>query len=74
MTTRQPEHLVKMVNQIALNFGEKRDLTLAAKHTGEHLEKFWTRAMREQLADYAAADGERLSPAVRLLFSPDRDH
>ena len=69
MTEQQNEHLVKMANQIALNFGEKRDLKLAAQRTGEHLQKFWTCAMREQLAAYAASGGEQLSPAVRLLFA-----
>ncbi|WP_076002338.1 formate dehydrogenase subunit delta [Pseudohalioglobus lutimaris] len=67
--SEQSEHLVKMANQIALNFGEQRDLKQAAQHTGEHLDRFWTRAMREQLSAYAASGGAQLSPAVRLLFS-----
>lgn len=69
MSAQQTERLVRMANQIALNFGEERDLTLAARRTGEHLQKFWTPAMREQLADYATAGGEGLSPAVRELYS-----
>ena len=68
MSGQQTEHLVKMANQIALNFGEQRNLTEAVRKTGEHLEKFWTRAMREQLSTYAAASGEQLSPAVSLLL------
>lgn len=57
MSGQQIDHLVKMANQIALNFGEQRNLTEAARKTGEHLEKFWTRAMRDQLATYAADSG-----------------
>lgn len=68
MSGQQIEHLVKMANQIALNFGEQRNLTEAVRKTGEHLEKFWTRAMREQLSTYAAQGGEQLSPAVSLLL------
>jgi formate dehydrogenase subunit delta len=71
MTRQQQEHLAKMANQIALNFGEKRDLKLAAQRTSEHLEKFWTHAMREQLAEYAKSEAETLSPAVRLLLSTE---
>jgi formate dehydrogenase subunit delta len=68
----QTERLVSMANQIALNFGERRDLKQAAERTGEHLQKFWTPAMRAQLAAYAEAGGEGLSPAVDRLFShPD---
>ena len=66
MAGQQTENLIKMANQIALNFGENRNLKLAAQRTGEHLEKFWTRARREQLINYAAEGGEGLSPAVRL--------
>ena len=64
----QVEHLVTMANQIALNFGERRDVTLASERTGSHLEKFWTRAMREQLFAYWQGNGEGLSPAVELLL------
>ncbi|KZX59016.1 hypothetical protein A3709_15780 [Halioglobus sp. HI00S01] len=61
-TAGQTAHLVKMANQIALNFGERRDSKLAAQRTVQHLEKFWTPAMREQLSAYATSDGEALSP------------
>jgi len=60
----QISQLVKMANQIALNFGAERDLTEASRRTAEHMEKFWTRLMREQLADYIRAGGEGVSPAV----------
>ncbi|MEP4148704.1 MAG: formate dehydrogenase subunit delta [Halioglobus sp.] len=72
MSGQQIDHLVKMANQIALNFGEQRNLTEAARKTGEHLEKFWTRAMRDQLATYAADSGVSLSPAVKMVLDQQR--
>ena len=68
MSGQEINHLVKMANQIALNFGEQRNLTEAARKTAEHLKKFWTPAMRQQLATYAEEGGEALSPAVTLLL------
>ena len=58
MSGQQIDHLVKMANQIALNFGERRNLSEAAHKTAEHLKKFWTPDMRQQLATYAEEDGE----------------
>lgn len=73
MSGQQIDHLVKMANQIALNFGEQRNLTEAARKTREHLDKFWTRDMREQLSTYAEEGGEAMSPAVSLLFKQSGD-
>ena len=72
MSGQQIDHLVKMANQIALNFGERRNLSEAAHKTAEHLKKFWTPDMRQQLATYAEEDGEALSPAVSLLLQEQR--
>ena len=69
MSGQQIEQLVKMANQIALNFGESRDVALAAQRTGEHLQKFWTAAMREQLSAYAVEGGAGLSPAVKRMLA-----
>lgn len=73
MSGQQIEHLVKMANQIALNFGEQRNLTVAAQKTAEHLKKFWTPAMRQQLSNYAQEGGGELSPAVSLLLEQQRN-
>ncbi len=64
----QVEHLASMANQIALNFGERRDMPLASQRAAAHIEKFWTRAMRDQLFKYWQGGGEGLSPAVELLL------
>ena len=73
MSGQQIEHLVKMANQIALNFGEQRNLNEAARKTAEHLKKFWTPAMRRQLSKYAQTGGDALSPAVSLLLEQQRN-
>lgn len=69
--TSQVDHLVKMANQIALNFGERRDLEQASRRTAEHMLKFWTRDMREQLTGYISSGGEDVSPAVRAALMAD---
>lgn len=60
----QLSRLLKMANHIALNFGEQRDPDSAMQKTAEHIQKFWTRDMREQLAAHVAAGAEGVSPVV----------
>ena len=67
--SKQVGQLVKMANQIALNFGAQRDLQRATDKTAEHLQKFWTRAMREQLAEHANRCADDVSPAVRSALA-----
>ncbi len=62
--TGQIEHLVKMANQIALNFGDWGDEELVVAKIGEHLGKFWTPAMLQQLLAYRKTGGDSLSPVV----------
>lgn len=56
MTARQIDHLVKMANQIALNLGAGHDNASAAR-TAQHVKRFWTPAMRQQLIAYWRAGG-----------------
>ena len=73
MSAGQIDQLVKMANQIARNLAAWGDEVEVAAKTGEHIEKFWTRAMRQQLMDFWHAGGEGLSPAVcRVLASSDQ--
>ena len=75
MTARQIDHLVRMANQIALNFAAWGDEDVAVAKSGEHLEKFWTPAMRQQLAEYRQSGGEGLSPVIcRALASKHGDN
>ncbi len=65
MSRSQVEQLVKMANQIALNMAAWGDEAAVARQTGEHIRKFWTPAMCEQLLEYYRGGGDHLSPVVR---------
>ena len=68
MTGRQAEHLARMANQIAHNLAAWGDESEVARRTGEHLAKFWTPAMREQLLTLARTGEAELHPAVTLAL------
>ena len=58
--------LVKMANQIAHYFDSEPDRALAVQGIRQHLQSFWTPAMRRQLAEWAEANaGEGLDPKVQ---------
>ena len=67
MSRGQVEQLVKMANQIALNTGAHADPEDSARRTAEHIRKFWTPAMREQLTDYCLGGGEGLEPVAQQV-------
>jgi len=65
------EHLVKMVNEIAVFFdGQDGGRTAVAEILG-HLRRFWDPRMRREIADYVERGGSGLRPsaweAVRQL-------
>ncbi|MCO7516392.1 formate dehydrogenase subunit delta [Pseudomonas guariconensis] len=60
------ENLVKMANQIAHYFASEPDRALAVQGVRQHLQNFWTPAMRRQLEAWLQANpGEGLDPLVR---------
>ena len=69
MSAKQIDQLVKMANQIALNFAAWGNEQAVAGKTGEHIEKFWTRAMREQLLEFWRSGGEGLSPVMSSVLA-----
>jgi len=69
MAARQIDHLVKMANQIVLNMAPWGDEQAVAAKTAEHLEKFWTAAMREQLLNHCRHSADDLSPVVTLALT-----
>lgn len=60
------DQLVKMADQIARNLGAGRD-DAAAERTAQHLRRFWTPAMRRQLADFRRAGGA-VAPVVAMAL------
>lgn len=64
------DSLVKMANQIAHYFDSEPDHTLAVQGVRNHLQSFWTPAMRRQLTEWSEAHpGEGLDPKVREALS-----
>ncbi len=57
------DKLVRMANQIA-DFFRPYPEEKAVAGVQEHLRAFWTKRMRTELADYAAAGGAGLHPQV----------
>ena len=64
----QAQHLARMANQIAHNMAAWGDESEVARRTGEHLAKFWTPAMREQLLALEHSGAAELHPAVTLAL------
>ncbi len=69
MSDQQLQQLIKMINQIGANNLHHDNDDEAADMVAQHLKKFWAPSMREQLAQYAANDGEGLSPVSRLAVA-----
>lgn len=61
MTDSRTGHLIKMANEIALNLAVGTDEVQAASRTAEHLRRFWTREMQQQLLSYQDSGGGGLS-------------
>ncbi len=49
------DNLVKMANQIAHYFDSEPDRGLAVQGVRQHLQSFWTPAMRRQLGEWIEA-------------------
>ncbi|MBF8740302.1 MULTISPECIES: formate dehydrogenase subunit delta [Pseudomonas] len=50
------ESLVKMANQIAQYFASEPDRALAVEGVRQHIQSFWTPAMRRQLGEWSQAN------------------
>lgn len=70
-TNGELHHLIKMVNQIALNqpvdlLGEEA----AAQAVATHLRKFWAPQMRQKILAYLVEDGDEFNDlAKKAVFS-----
>jgi len=61
MPDKEMKHLVSMANDIAANLSFHAD---ADERIANHIRSFWAPRMRNLLLDYAAGNGEGLSPGV----------
>ena len=65
------DNLVKMANQIAHYFDSEPDHAKAVQGVRQHLQNFWTPAMRRQLGERLQAEGgEGLDALVREALQP----
>lgn len=65
MTNAQLDHLIRMANQIADNNTHHDTESEAVEMVTTHLKKFWARAMKQQIVEYALNDGQALNPVAK---------
>lgn len=63
MSAGSPDKLVYMANQIARFFASQPGDT-AGLRVADHLNSFWTRAMRQELVAHVDRGGDGLEPAA----------
>ncbi|WP_236170658.1 formate dehydrogenase subunit delta [Pseudomonas pseudonitroreducens] len=63
------ENLIKMANQIGQYFATESDHDLAVHGVQQHLQNFWTPAMRRELKDWQEQNqGDELHTLVRAAL------
>ena len=70
MANKETTHLVSMANDIAANLSFHAD---ADERIANHIRSFWAPRMRNLLLDYAAGNGEGLSPEMAGALEKLRD-
>ena len=54
------EHIIQMANDIGAFFRAEPDRKVALEGISNHINKFWTRRMRQKLLDYVQHGGNEL--------------
>lgn len=65
MSATELDHLIKMINQIAMNIAIGESDAPTAQKVADHLNRFWARPMKQQIIAYAANNGEKLSEVAK---------
>ncbi len=63
------EHLVQMANDIGNFFRAEPDRNAAIEGISSHINKFWTRRMREKLLEYVRHGGDGLDELPRAALA-----
>lgn len=66
MSQSEMDRLVQMINQIAINNISAGDENAVAEMIAGHIQKFWSRRMKQMLGEYVEQGGEELHPAAKL--------
>lgn len=69
MSSNTAEHIVQMANDIGAFFRAEPDRQLAVDGIASHLNKFWTRRMRQKLLDHVASGGAGLEELPRAALA-----
>ena len=64
MSQTELQRLISMANQISRN-SHMDNKTEAVAFVASHLQRFWSRSMKEKLCAYAQADGAELDEYTR---------
>ena len=65
MSSETAEHLVQMANDIGNFFRAEPDRKVALDGVANHINKFWTRRMRQKLIEYVGHGGAGLDDLPR---------
>jgi formate dehydrogenase subunit delta len=63
------EHIVRMANDIGNFFRAEPDRRVAVEGIANHINKFWTRRMRQKLLQYVAQGGTELDELPRTALA-----
>lgn len=63
------EHIVQMANDIGNFFRAETDRQLALDGISNHINKFWTRRMRQKLLEYVQHGGNELDELPRAALA-----
>lgn len=75
MSSEGPEHIVRMANDIGSFFRAETDRQVALDGISNHINKFWTRRMRQRLLEYVQHGGNELdelplAAVARITVAP----
>jgi formate dehydrogenase subunit delta len=63
------EHIVRMANDIGNFFRAELDRRVAIEGISNHINRFWTRRMRQKLLQYVAQGGNELDELPRAALA-----
>jgi formate dehydrogenase subunit delta len=69
MSSETAEHIVQMANDIGNFFRAEPDRQVAVDSIANHLNKFWTRRMRQKLLEYVEHGGTGLDELPRAALT-----
>jgi formate dehydrogenase subunit delta len=69
MESHQLTSMISMANQIAANLPHDQSQDECDKAVASHLQRFWSRGMKEQIRAHLAAGGEGLSEGAKRALA-----